>query len=324
MKGGEQYVTNAHVLRRELVAKQKQRRLQENALKYTARRKVIDEFSPDKVRNFAALDIANKHTKFEIDRPSIMQGQMNKRDPFGTIVHTEVNPMDVPYRPGPAEYSPKHPSVGVKDAHRQHGSFSSKSPQLSKIRKAHTNDTIIAAPTTTRNGQPLRRRQSARIGSAKRDTSMVQYHLLHQYDEEKAKKTQARRERLKKKEIIQPKAQFVEPGLLGPVREERYPANIIRSQTTVLGPGFYEPKVHPKKLTVKEPHKKSMAFLKTGRRSGPSDWTLNYVPKKDPFHEAKKDIFSRRGALQCIVEFVVLVVSLLLMRLLFLPVEQTC
>ena len=77
---------------------------------------------------------------------------------------------------------------------------------------------------------------------------------------------------------------------------DRYPADVIRGQTTRLGPGFYEPKVHPLNCAVvKDSHKNSMAFLKTGRRSGPPDWTLNYIPKKDPFVERLKDRFAHQG-----------------------------
>lgn len=210
-------------MRRELDARRKQRRHAETALRYTARRNVIDEFAPDKVRNFGDLDISTKHTKFEIERPSIMQGQINKRDPFGTIVHTEVNPMDVKVRPGPHDYSPVHSGmVRVKNPHLEHSSFASRSPQRSKIVRPHTNDNIIAAPAVTANGTPLRQRQAARIGSSKRDTSMVHYHLIHHFDEEKAKKTEARKARLQKKVIAPPKKQFVDPGLFGPVREQRY------------------------------------------------------------------------------------------------------
>jgi hypothetical protein len=75
---------------------------------------------------------------------------------------------------------------------------------------------------------------------------------------------------------------------------------VIREQTTRLGPGFYEPSVHPLNCAVKNPTKKSMAFLKTGRRAGPLEWTLNYVPKKDPLVEVKKNPYAMPGAcLQC-------------------------
>ena len=238
MTGGQQYRTNSHVLRRELEEKRKQRQLTEGVLRYQARRNVIDEFAPDKVRNFAALEIANKHTKFEIDRPSIMQGQINKRDPFGTIVHTNVNPMDVRRRPGPADYSPQHhTNVRVKDPHLRHGSFSSGSPQMARVRRPHRNDTIIAAPSVTHDGTPLRQPRAARIGSSKRDTSMVQYHVMHERDVEKEQKAMARKEKFRRKVIAQPKKQFVDPHLFGAVREERYPAFVVRAQTTRLGPG---------------------------------------------------------------------------------------
>lgn len=55
---------------------------------------------------------------------------------------------------------------------------------------------------------------------------------------------------------------------------------------------------------MKDPHKKSMAFLKTERRSSPLEWTLNYIPRKDAFVEAKKDIFAPPGV--CVVACCVL------------------
>ena len=292
MKGGDQYVTNPHVLRRELLQRQKQRRLSEKTLAYDARRNVINQFAPDKVRNFAGLEVANSMTKFEIDRPSLMHGQTNKRDPFNTIVQTEVNPMDTVLRPGPTDYSPKYKTLQVKHEHLLHSSFSSKSPQNAPHIRPHSNDTIIAAPTVTTRGLPLRSKKGAKIGSTRRDTSMIQRHRLHIFNEEADKKSSERKARLKKK-VIQapPKRQFVDPMLFGPGREQRYPADVIRGQTTTLGPGYYEPKVHPKSVKVSNPNKKSMAFLKTGRRSGPQDWMLNYIPKKDPFFESQKDPF---------------------------------
>jgi hypothetical protein len=222
MTGGQTYQTNSHVLRREIEEQRKQRKLAEGTMNYTARRNVINEFAPDKVRNFAALEIANKHTKFEIERPSLMQGQINRRDPFNTIVHTHVNPMHVKDQPGPQDYQPQHRGVmSVKDPHLQHSSFASKSPQQLRLQRSHTNDTIFAAPAVTHDGVPLRKQQAVLFGETKRDTSMVQYHRLDEFDDEMHKITQARKQRLQKKVIPEPKKQFVDPGLFGPIKDER-------------------------------------------------------------------------------------------------------
>jgi hypothetical protein len=291
---GKQYsIKNAHVLRRESLARQKQRHHNELSESYNARRVAISKTSPEKIRNFATTNVAENLSKWEMKRRSAVEGIVNKRDPFNTVMHTEVNPMESITRPGPGRYSPIRPGVQVKDPRTQHSAFASKSSQRVEYKRPHANDNIIAAPTITHCGLPTRSTKGALIGREKRDMSMVDRHRLFVHDKLAEKRSKERQERLhKKKTEIPHKPCFIDPTLFGHGREQRYPADIIRGQTTRLGPGYYEPKVHPLNTHVKNPERNSMAFLKTGRRSGPSDWLLNNIPRKDPFFECKKNPFA--------------------------------
>lgn len=247
----------------------------------------IADILPHKTRNFSSdLEIGAKLERVQNTSSGFVNS--NIRDPFETAIIAKAPGYS---SPGVGVYNPlKGTEFGIKDPDAQNAGFIS---ETKRFRKARLDPSGSFGPQFLINhtGTPLLSSSGAsslRNTRGKPEDWLMPLGLPQEADARPV--TPLSLKEVKKNRLEAHLAKFRKHRgghslLLSTINNklDRYPANVVKTQTSTIGPGAYP---HGVKW-IKDQKRPSSTFSSSQRRSEPNEWSFNSIPAQPKYRKAR-------------------------------------